>query len=118
MIKTLLVLVCLSLASSAFAQTPVKNPSGVAFICPDHATDDQHEIDIVRASDNVVVQTILGGDPPLVGTEVIIKVNVQPVAMGQYRFVVRAVQGGVKSDAGVSGIWERAPGRPTNVDAR
>ena len=99
-----------------YAQTPVKNPSGVAFLCPDHATDDQHEVDIVREADGVVVATLLGGDPPLVGSEVVIPVNVQPVAFGQYRFVVRAVAGLIKSNNSLSSeVWERAPGRPTNV---
>ena len=104
---------------TGFAQTPIKNPSAVAFLCPDHATDDQHEIDIVRVSDGVVIQTILGGDPPLVAGEVVIPVNVMPVAFGQYRFVARAVAGIIKSNNSVpSDVWERAPGPPTGVVPR
>ena len=112
--------VCLlGLASPVFAQTPLKNPSAIAFQCVDHATDDQHEIDIVRASDGVVVATILGGDPPLVNNEVVIPINVQPVAFGQYRFIARAVAVGVRSENSVpSEIWERTPGAPSKPEAR
>ena len=105
-------------ACTVWAQSPlIKNPSAVAFLCPDHGADDQHEIDIVRVSDGVVMQTLLGGDPPLSPAgEVVIVVNVMPVSFGSYRFVVRAVAGAVKSDSSVpSDIWERAPGRPTSV---
>ena len=102
------------------AQGVIKNPSALAFICPDHALDDGHEVDIVRESDGVVVATLLGGDPPLnAAGEVAIAVNVQPIAFGQYRFVARAVAGTVKSDSSLpSMLWERAPGRPTNVVPR
>ena len=52
-------------APPVFAQTPaVKNPSALTFACPDHAQDTGHEIDIVRAADGVIIQTIQGGDPP------------------------------------------------------
>ena len=111
--------VFLLLVQSAQAQTPVKNPAALAFTCPDHATDDQHEIDIVRVSDGVVVATILGGDPPLQNNEVIIPINVQPVAFGSYRFIVRAVAGSVKSVNSVpSEIWDRVPGQPSQPVAR
>jgi len=106
-------------SEAAAAQTApmVKNPRGVGFTCPDHALDNDHEIDIIRASDGSLVQTILGGDPPADATgEVVVMVNVQPIAFGQYRFVVRAVAGTLKSDnSAASPIWERAPGAPSNV---
>lgn len=109
----------LSLCASlpAAAQTPIKNPAALVFACPDHAGDDQHEIDIVRVSDGVVVATVLGGDPPAnAAGDVVIPLNVQPIAFGLYRFVARAVAGTVKSDNSLpSEVWERAPGRPTNV---
>lgn len=105
---------------AALSQVVIKNPSAVAFICPDHLTDDQHEIDIVRVSDGTIVQTLLGGDPALnMDGEVVIPVNVQPVGFGLYRFIARAVAGGVRSDnSAPSPIWERAPGKPTGVEAR
>lgn len=114
---TVLVLFC---AAPASAQTLIKNPSGLIFTCPDHALDDQHEIDIVRQADGVVVQTLLVGDPPAdVNGDVVVKVNVQPVAFGSYVFRVRAVAGTIKSDTSdPSPIWERAPGKPTNVQVQ
>ena len=101
------------------AQTVIKNPSGLAFQCPDHALDDAHEIAIVRESDGVTIQTIAAGDPPLVEGEVVAAINVQPVAFGQYRFRVRAIAGGVASDwSELSDVWERAPGRPSGLVVR
>lgn len=102
----------------AIAQVPpppvVKNPRQLAFVCPDHDRDDQHEIDIVRESDGAVIQTLLVGDPPVVSGEVIADVNVQPVAFGEYRFIVRAVAGTLKSASSApSDVWERAPGTPS-----
>jgi len=101
---------------SVRAQGPPKNPRQIAFFCPDHDRDDQHEVDIVRVSDGVVIQTLLVGDPPLTGTEVVVDVNVAPVAYGQYRFVVRAVAGALRSnDSNPSEVWERTPGRPSSL---
>lgn len=109
----------LGLALPGAAQTPVKNPSALAFQCPDHDRDDQHEIDLVRVSDGAVIQTILGGDPPLDNGEVVIAVNIQPVAFGQYRFVVRAVAGGFSSPSSLpSAVWERVPGQPSPPEPR
>ena len=105
--------------SAALVQTPpeppVKNPRGVTITCPDHDRDDQHEVDIVRVSDGQVVQTILAGDPAPNSTgDVDLLINVQPIAFGQYRFVVRAVAGSLKSEnSQPSEIWERAPGAPS-----
>lgn len=109
------------LAGVSYGQTTIKNPSGLAFTCPDHSLDDNHEIDIVRESDGTVVQTLLVGDPstdPTTG-EVIVTVNVMPVTFGRYRFIVRSVASGVRSDNSTpSDIWERAPqstGKPRIV---
>jgi hypothetical protein len=101
------------------ATPPVKNPTALGFICPDHDLDDEHEIDIIRVSDGAVVQTLLAGDPPVVNGEVVVRLNVQPVAFGTYVFVVRAVGGGTKSpDSNRSDVWERVPGRPTGVTVK
>ena len=83
-------------SSVLWAQAPVRNPTGLAFQCLDHDRDDQHEIDIVRESDGMVVATLLGGDPPA-------------DAAGE----IRAVAGTIRSDNSLpSDIWDRAPGRP------
>ena len=105
------------LGISLYAQVPVKNPSGLAFLCPDHATDSGHEVDIIRESDGVVIQTLSVGDPPLNAQgEVEVAINVQPVAFGQYRFAARATAGALESDTSVpSALWERVPGRPSGI---
>lgn len=108
----------LMLAAVLQADATVKNPRGVGFTCADHAADDAHEVQIVRASDGAVIQTIAGGDPAAVAGEVVIPINVQPVAFGLYRFRVRALAGGLASDWAESQVWERVPGAPTNVIAR
>ena len=121
-LKLVLVLVVLglALAGSAQSQAPIKNPSGVAFLCVDHALDDSHEVAIVRVSDGVTIQTIAAGDPALTGTEVVVPINVMPVAFGQYRFRVRALAAGAPASdwSEPSEVWERAIGKPTNVVAR
>ncbi len=106
----------LALAAPVAAQMPT-NPTGVQWDCPDHATDDGHEIDIVRVSDGVVIQTLDVGDPPaLAGITVQASVNVMPVAHDIYRFVVRALAGTLASvDSEPSIDWARVPGRPSNV---
>lgn len=102
------------------AQSAPKNPSGLAFICPDHATDDGHEVDIVRESDGVVIQTLSIGDPVINAQgEVELSLNVQPIAFGSYRFVARAVAGTITSDNSLpSALWERAPGKPSGLVVR
>lgn len=98
-------------------QTIIKNPSGVSFTSPDHDMVDNYEIDIVRVSDGVVIQTIQGGHPAADASgTVTVTFNIQPIAFGEYRVVVRAVAGTQKSDnSDPSEVWSRAPGRPTNV---
>ena len=109
--------VILFLALALAPQTGIiKNPRGLAFVCPDHATDTAHEIAIVRESDGAIIQTIQGGDPPLAGSEVVIMFNVQPIPHGLYRFKARAGDGTVWSEwSELSDLWERAPGRLTNL---
>ena len=119
MLKRLLFTAILCGMAIPIAAQTIKNPTAVAFTCPDHARDDQHEIDIVRVSDGAVIQTILGGDPDEVSGEVTVAINVQPVAFGQYQVIVRAVAGLLKSDnSNPSAIWERTPGRPSGVVVR
>ncbi len=91
-----------------------KNPSEVSFVCPDHAQDSGHEVDIINAG-GVVIQTIQGGDPPADANGIVtIPLNLQPVAFGAYTIRVRATASLVKStDSDASNIWERVPGAPS-----
>ena len=120
--KLLLSLVCLLLLLPVFGQSQVvvKNPSGLAFLCPDHASDTSHEIDIVRESDGTVVQTLVVGDPPLnTQGEVEFSLNVQPIAFGAYRFQARALASTFRSDTSLpSAVWERVPGKPSGLVVR
>ena len=94
----------------------IKNPRGLAFVCPDHATDTAHEIAIVRESDGAIVQTIQAGDPPQVGLEVIATFNIMPTNFGRYRFKVRAGDGTLWSEwSEPSDLWERAPSKATDL---
>ena len=108
-----------TLLALALVQTPVnvKNPRTVEFTCEDHATDDQHELDIVRTSDNVVIQTLALGDPVAgPGGVIAATINVQPVAFGTYYVRVRAVAGTLKSDnSSNSNLFDRVPGSPASV---
>lgn len=100
--------------ASAMQTALIRNPSGIAFTCPDHALDSQHEVDVIDVATGQVISTILLGDPPLnAAGEVEAAISVQPIKFGQYRFQVRAVAGPVKSvSSDVSAVWERAPGKP------
>ena len=115
--KRILYLLPALLALPAPQATPIKNPSALAFTCPDHAADTAHEIAIVRDSDGVTIQTISGGDPALTGNEVVIPLNVQPIEFGRYKFRARAggpsPSGTIWSDwSDLTEVWERAPGKP------
>ncbi len=98
----------------ALQTEPIRNPSAIAFTCPDHATDTGHEVDIINAA-GVVIQTIQGGDPAATAQgEVIIPLNLQPVAFGAYTIKVRATAGAIESlDSAASDVWQRAPGSPS-----
>jgi hypothetical protein len=104
----------LSLAASVSAQAPINNPTTIGFTCPDHAQDDGHRVEIVSPA-GVVVQTLDIGDPAANASgEVIVDLNVQPIAFGAgYTFRVRALAGTVSSDPSApSTAWNRIPGRP------
>jgi hypothetical protein len=95
---------------------PLRNPSGLCFTSADHANVTAYEIDIVKTSDGAVLQTITvpKTSTTMVGTEVRVDVNVQPVAFGTYTFRARAVVNTVKStDSVPSDQWDRAPGQPS-----
>lgn len=117
-IDIVLLLIIAFLASIAVsARQNIRNPRAVSFQCPDHAQDDQHQVDIVSSS-GTVIQTILGGDPPADGSGVVtIPLNVQPIAFGtNYTVRVRAVAGSAVSDSGVSdNVFDRVPGAPSRV---
>lgn len=113
-----LLLSSVAVPALAHAQTPaVKNPSGLEFTSADHAIVTSYELDIVRESDKVVVQTLTVANSPviaLVAGKVVIPLNVQPVTFGSYRIVSRAVAGALKSvDSVPSDVFERVPGAPS-----
>jgi len=95
---------------------PLRNPSGLCFTSADHANVTAYEIDIVKITDGTVLQTMIvqKSATTMVGTEVRVDVNVQPVAFGTYTFRARAVVATVKSiDSVPSDPWDRAPGQPS-----
>lgn len=108
---TALMILCMAMS----AEAQVKNPTGVLFQCPDHDRDSNHEVDIVDDATGNVIQTIQAGDPPAdTNGDVLVTLNVQPIAFGNYTFVVRAVAGTLKSeDSTPSDVWSRVPGKPT-----
>ena len=108
-----LLLLLLLAPTAALAQIPpVKNPTGLEFTCPDHATDTGHEVDIINSA-GTVIQTLSVGDPAEVAGKVTVKVNVQPITFGTYTFKVRALAGTIKSlDSVASDPWDRVPGQP------
>lgn len=112
-------LVLLLVPTFAFAQTPpVKNPTGLAFTSPDHSNPavSAYEIDFMR-QDNTVLQTVTVPKAQTTlnaAQEVVVTVNVQPVAFGFYTFVARTIAGTAKSlNSPNSDPWERAPGAPS-----
>ena len=110
--------VCLlALAIPGYAQVPpVKNPSGVSFTSPDHATVTGYEVDIVNSSAAVVQTIVTGKGTQAVDGTVTLALNVQPIAIttALYTLRIRAVQDMSKSaDSIDSDPWERTPGRPS-----
>lgn len=114
--------VFIALTPTIAAQNPTKNPSGLAFTSVDHALVTAYEIDIVRVTDSTAIQTITISNAPVIplqAGEVIVAINVQPVAFGDYHFVARALAGTMKSDnSSPSAVWQRAPGKPSGLSVR
>lgn len=101
----------------AHAQTtPIKNPRQLAFTSSDHALVDRYEIDVLKLDGSVVqTLTVQKADTSVDSAtgDILVSLNVQPIAFGQYQFRVRAVAGTVSSDNSAnSDTWERAPGQP------
>jgi len=114
--KVIFVLVML-FANLLWAQG-VTNPTLLTFTSVDWAQVDRHELDIVRTSDNVVVQT-LTDNGPYTSQDISVGINVMPVAFGEYQFVARAYAGTLRSDdSDPSNLWDRVPGRPSRPDAQ
>lgn len=115
----LIVAALLALPAAAHAQsTTTKNPTTVQFVVStDHATVTSYELDLVRASDNAVVQTLnLGKPSPDATNTAQVTINVQPIAFGTYYGVMRSVAGSLKSaNSAPSNQFERAPGAPSKV---
>ncbi len=116
-------LALLAVVTSASAQTaPVKNPSTLIFeVSPDHDHPDAlgYEADIVRTTDDVVIQTINVGRPtPDANRDASVPINVQPVAFGEYYVVLRFIAVSptgvrtVSENSERSNTWQRVAGPP------
>ena len=117
--KMLVVVLALSVcATGVQTQTPpVKNPSGVTFVSPDHDTITNYEVDIVIASTGSVLTTIVAGKGTLSNGVVTLPLNVQPIVFGTYTLRVRAVASPTlkSDDSDASDPWERVPGAPSKL---
>lgn len=115
MIKTLVVLSVLLVASAAQAQTTVKNPTKAIFNPgADAASVTGYELDIINAAGAVVQTLTFPAQTPDAQGEVTLTFNVQPIGFGAYTAVVRNVYQAIKSiNSNVSDVWERAPGQPS-----
>jgi len=119
--KTLLLATLFLLAAfvaPALAQN-VKNPTLITFTSSDWDRVDRHELDIIRTSDNTIVQT-LTDNGPYTSQDISVSINVQPVAFGEYTFVARACAPtvGCSINSEQSNLWDRAPGKPSKPDAQ
>lgn len=105
--------IALLIATSAQAQN-VKNPTLLTFTSPDWSQVVSHEIEIVRTSDGVVIQTLVDNGP-YTSEDISVSINVMPVAFGEYVIKARACAltpcDGIQSDE--SNKWDRAPGKPS-----
>lgn len=114
------IIAILATATFVLAQIPpVKNPTAVSFTSVDHANAavTGYEVDIVVNSTNAVLQTIAvakSATTVLTNGDIRIGLNVQPIAFGTYRIVVRTIAGTVRSSDSVSSDpFERSPGAPS-----
>jgi len=108
-------LLVLLLSSALLAQVPaLKNPTGVTFLSPDHATVTGYEIDILSTTGAVVQTLVMGRGTQDAQGVVTLTLAVQPIAFGTYTLRIRAVAGTSKSDnSPPSDPWERVPGSPS-----
>lgn len=115
--RKILILALLLITVPALAQN-VKNPTLLTFTSIDWATVDRHEIEIIRTSDSVVVQTLVDSGP-YTDENIMVGINVMPVAFGEYVIMVRACAGTLCSDeSDQSNLWDRVPGRPSKPTAQ
>jgi len=96
----------------------VKNPASIQFTSPDHALLTDYQIDFVTAA-GAVIQTLtvpVAQVTVLPTGEILIALNVQPVAFGTYTFVVRSVAGpDISENSEPSEPWQRVPGAPSQI---
>jgi len=102
---------------------PVVNPSAAEWTeSIDHADVTTYVLDIVRASDDMVIQTLdLGLGTPIADTpgDREASINVQPIAFGEYCAVMRAEASALESvDSLPSNTWVREPGGPSGLRVR
>jgi len=115
----LIIPILLILVSIVFAQTNVANPDLLTFNSPDWDKADRHELEIIRTSDNVVVQTLVDNGP-YTSQAISVGINVMPVAFGEYVFRATACSAspcnGLQSEP--SNLWDRVPGKPSQPVAQ
>lgn len=118
-------LLVLAIPSLSAAQTTPQNITAVVFNpSADHDTIARYDIEIVKMTDGIVIQTINGGKPaPDANNDIIITLNVQPITFARYVVRVRSVAvvdgqeiRGPQSEP--SEVWERAPGAPSKPRVR
>lgn len=117
--RTLILAVVMTLAllhaTPVVAQVPpVKNPAAVKFSSVDHGAATGYEVDIVTSTGTVLTTLTLGKGAVQTDGDILLSLNVQPIAFGTYRLKLRTVAGTFKSaDSPLSDPWERVPGAPS-----
>ncbi len=114
MLRLVLVLFCIASLNTEAGQVIVSTTQTrvrISFLCPDHATDDAHDFQIIEHSTNKVHQTIALGDPVL-GSDgrVTTTQTISNLNSGVYYGQVRSSTGGSSSAysaASLTWLWNR-----------
>lgn len=102
--------VCLFAAVAGAQTAPPKNPSEVAFTCPDHAADTDHEVGFFLAGATAPVQAQRVGDPAVnADGSVHAAINSRPLGIGAYELKVRIYAGTTASAWGAGGPDGQTP---------
>lgn len=113
-LSSIIILILLLLITTLVWAQNVKNPTLLTFTSPDWAKVTSHEIEIIRTSDSVVIQTLVDSGP-YDNEDISVSINVMPVAFGEYVIKARACSAapcdGLQSDS--SNSWDRVPGKPS-----
>ena len=107
-----------SLVSMDVSAQNIPNPKTLTFTSLDWSVVERHELEILLASDNSVVQT-LTDNGPYTSKNITVNLNVQPVTFGTYVFRARACNtaNGCSAWSLPSNLWDRALWTPESVVA-